>query len=173
MILDGALDRLDETAIRAQVRARLDEIVAVEGPIEGQRLASLVGQSFGLMRVRQARTDELLAMVPADRRHRESDDEFVWPNGMSPEGYQLVRVSEDVAHRPIDAISRVELGNAVRHVLSEPQRMRRDELRHAVMALFGFRREGATIRARLNEVIDGLASRGEVHTVDGFVLLDE
>ena len=173
VILDGALDRLDDAETRAQVRRRLEEIVAAEGPIEVQLLAMLVGRSFGLMRVRQARTDELLAMVPDSRRHRDGDHEFIWPDGVAPDDYQLVRVSEDVAPRSIDQISRVELRNAVRHVLEEPRGMRRDELRHEVMGLFGFRREGGHIRARLDETIDTLAANGELHATGGFVLLND
>ncbi|MBB2890647.1 DUF4011 domain-containing protein [Flexivirga oryzae] len=173
VILDGALDRLDDAETRAQVRMRLEELVAAEGPIEAQLLAMLVGRSFGLMRVRQARTDELLAMVPDSRRHRDGDHEFIWPDGVTPDGYQLVRVSEDVAPRSIDQISRVELRNAVRHALDEPRGMRRDELRHEVMGLFGFRREGGHIRARLDEAIDTLAANGELHATGGFVLLND
>lgn len=172
LILEGALDRLDEPLARAHVQRRLEEIVAIEGPIEGQRLASFVGQSFGLMRVRKTRADELLAMIPSDRRQYEGDREFVWPVDVSPDDYPLVRVSDDIAHRPIETISRTELGNAVRYVLSEPGGMRRDDLRHRVMVLFGFRREGAAIRARLDAAIDDLASRGVLRLMGNFVVLD-
>lgn len=173
LLLDGALDRLDDPLTREQVRRRLEEIVAIEGPIEGQRLASLVGQSFGLLRVRKARVDELLAMLPDARRQREGDREFVWPEGIGPGDYRLVRVSADVADRPIETITLVELRNAARHALSGPRGMRRDDLRHEVMTLFGFRREGGTIRARLDEVIVDLATTGEVHATDSFVVVND
>ena len=173
VILDGGLDRLDEPTVRARVQQRLEEIVAIEGPIEGQRLASLVGQSFGLMRVHKGRADELLAMVPSNRRHVESDREFVWPDGLAPNTYGLVRVNNEAAHRPIETISRVEIGNAIRHILDEPGGMGRDDLRRKVMTLFGFHREGAAIRARLDQAIDDLASRQVLRLMGKFVVLDK
>ncbi|GAB3587051.1 DUF4011 domain-containing protein [Calidifontibacter terrae] len=158
VVMDGALDRLNDPSIRAIVQHELEDVVATEGPIESQRLVGITARRFGLMKAHRPRWEALMAMIPPERQTREGESTFVWGVAQDPGTYELVRSSAQ-SGRDITEISTPELRNAVRFVLrSGPQK--RTWVRQLVCDTFGYRRQGSRITARLDEVIDGLMVEG-------------
>lgn len=173
LVLDGALDRLDEQYVRSLVKSRIDEVVSREGPVESHRLAFLVGKSFGMSRMRTSRRDEVLNLVPSSQKRHDGSTMFIWPTYRDPKSYNLVR-TDNAEHRKITEIPREEIANAVRHTLFTRPGIPQATLRHSVRELLGYRREGSQIRERIDEVIGALVNQGVVvETARGLYLSEE
>lgn len=152
-VLDAtALDRLHERDARAMVKARIDEVIASEAPVELQRLARLVGHSFGNSRMRQARVDALLKLVPRAQQRRDGDSMYLWgADGASAE-YALVR-RDSGQTRAITEIPQRELANALLLTVADLEPVPERVMRRRALSFFGFRTEGSRIRERLDAAL--------------------
>lgn len=148
----SVLDRLDEPATARQVQEIIAEIVATEAPIEVRRLTRLVGGAFGMARVRQARQDAILALLPSDARIDRAEG-FVWPAHRHRRSWQGYRVSDDPQSRPMAEIPLAELANAMRAARSRQPDLdwSSEELLRATLAVFGAKRLTDGVWSRLDE----------------------
>lgn len=175
-VLPDVLDDLRNEAHRGLIRTRVAEILEVEGPVEGQRLGAAVGRAFGISKMRQGRTDDVLALLPNGQitRDRWSKARFVWPEGITPATYDRVLIpgEDEGSSRSIGQITHVEIVNAARVALArEGEPLPLEELIHATKDVLGYKRLGGAMAARLREVLYDAVERGALHERDQMVHL--
>lgn len=175
-VLPDVLDDLRNEAHRGLIRTRVAEILEVEGPVEGQRLGAAVGRAFGISKMRQGRTDDVLALLPNGQitRDRWSKARFVWPEGITPATYDRVLIpgEDEGSSRSIGQITHVEIVNAARVGLArEGEPLPLEELIHATKDVLGYKRLGGAMAARLREVLYDAVERGALHERDQMVHL--
>jgi hypothetical protein len=66
-------------------------------------------------------------------------------------------------------ISRAEAKLAVQHIITDAQRVSRDELTFEASRLFGWNRRGSDIAVALDGVIDALVREGLIVEAEGFL----
>lgn len=159
------LDRLDDPTVREQVRAQVLDVVAIEGPVEATRLARIVGRRFGMGKMRSARVNDVLALVPEGALRDEGEfGRFVWPEHLDPTTWTDFRVSfgAEERDRTIEEISPQEITNVMRVLrLERPELTDEDDSLRATAEVFGISRLGAKVRARLSGVRARLDARPE------------
>lgn len=147
----GDLSVLDNLRVRKHsqaVRAAVQEIVEFEGPVHEDRAAQLVGQAFGLNRVRGNRVKPILHQVKNSSVQQDAHG-FLWPEGVEPTEWREFRPHTDGERREFDRISPFELANAAR-VLTQLHPMEdRESLERRVMKTFGFQRRTAKVKRQL------------------------
>lgn len=157
------LDTITASAYKQLVRGHLEEIVAVEGPIEAQRLARLLASRFGLQRVQGQRQETILGCLPKNRRSRTVLGTFYWPEGMTPDDYTgYRRTPADGEKRRVTEIAPQEIGNAVLDVLRCDGSSPAVDVMQALNDVFGFNRTGREIRERYEQVLDLMARDGRL-----------
>lgn len=154
---------------QSRIREELLDVVNVEGPVLADRLARVVGNRFGLSRVREARRDQILALAPRGRRRKaKNGDTVYWPETIDPGSYAEFRVPG--ARRDVDEIPYQELRNAMLDVVRRAHGLRREDLLRETARLFGVTRLGARIRDRLDGVLKAAKEEGMLTERDGLVL---
>lgn len=144
----SVLDDLPKKVAKEKVRAVAVEIVDAEGPIHLDRLASLVGASFGVQRLYAARAKKIIYQAGAAGIHIDAD-KFAWPDGVDPEKWTEFRPNTSDADRPFQQISPVEIANAMRFLCEQAVEFTDDELEVATLQTFGRKRRTAQIAAHL------------------------
>jgi len=152
------LDELPGTWAKSQVVRVIQEVIEAEAPIHRDRLAKLVAGAFGLGRVNDDRKRSIQRLVPVD--YQRKHDDFYWPAGVNPDSWTIVRRPDGGATRPLDDISLVEIGNAMRIVAEQAGGIDREELKREALALFGGRRITQAIGARLDDPLKHAVDRG-------------
>lgn len=143
------LDDLPKKAAKEKVRAVAVEIVDAEGPIHIDRLASLVGASFGVRRLYAARAKKIIYQAGAAGILIDAD-KFAWPEGVDPEKWTEFRPNASDADRPFHHVSPVEIANAMRFLRQQDPVLDDDDLDVATLQTFGRKRRTAQIAAHLD-----------------------
>lgn len=146
----NVLDQLPSRKAAALVEAAIRSAVSVEGPIHLNRLARLVAGAFGLNRVSGSRAQAILRCVPADLTPQ---SEFLWPAGLEPASWHMVRRSEPGESRNLEHVPLEEIANAMAIAAEEAAGISRADVKREALALFGGKRITATIGARLDEAL--------------------
>ncbi|PPH72982.1 hypothetical protein C5C90_13150 [Rathayibacter sp. AY1D4] len=144
----AVLDDLPKKAAKEKVRAVVAEITAFEGPIELERLATLVGRSFGLQRVHSARIEKIRRQIKASEVVIDRE-RFVWPPELDPETWSEFRPNTSGADRPLLQISPREIANAAEFLLRTDPQLDRATLESRLLQTFGRRRRTAAFTAHL------------------------
>lgn len=148
----AVLDDLPKKAAKQLVRATAVEIAAVEGPIHLGRLVQLIGQSFGLQRVRSAREKKLAYQVRQCGLFID-DDKFVWPNEIEPGSWIQFRPNDSSATRTFTDISPIEIANAARFIRERQPELSSTEFEVAILQTFGRRRRTRQLTAHLKKAL--------------------
>ena len=152
------LDQLFDPETVSFLQSIAQKIIRVEGPLEPNRFARLIGQACGMHRVVAKRAEEILAMpLPALVR---DDEGFFYLSENGPKSYRIWSKSSPGEGRPIEEISLTELGNAMRDIARVGLGAGRDELARATAQVFGISRLTVGIRDRLESAIDAGLARG-------------
>jgi hypothetical protein len=159
----SVLDALPESWAVAHVRFYAVAAINEEGPIHPDRLARIVAGAFGLRRVAEGRKDAILRVVPSTHRPIGGDG-FLWPSGLDPASWDLVRNPEPGGIRPLDEVSINEIANAMGVVAEESGGMSADEVRRSALYEFGGRRMTSAIEARLNQALGFAVKTGRVES---------
>ena len=98
-------------------------------------------------------------------------EDFIWEIGQEPSEYRYIRIPRpgDMKARQIGAIPVQELQNAILQTLHKWGRMKYNAIQRAVAQQFGIRRLGSSVRERLDQALNELASKGECSISDEFV----
>ena len=152
----SVLDDLPKKVAKEKVRAVAVEIVEAEGPIHVDRLASLVGASFGVRRLHAARAKKIVYQAGAAGIHIDAD-KFAWPEGVDPEKWAEFRPNSSDATRPFDHITPVEIANAMRFLREQNPSLAGDELDVITLQTFGRKRRTAQIAIHLRAAKERLA----------------
>lgn len=162
------LNELSKRTNKSLIAAQIDDIVQVEGPIQADRLAKLVGNRFGFQRVSTSRKQQILGTSARKPERMGELGDFYWPDGMDPQNYTGYRPRYDAdTVLGIDEINHVELGNVMLAALTSagPEGMETEELVRGVMEMFGWSRLGSRIKLRMKLTIGWLADKRRI-TVD-------
>ena len=162
----GTKSQLDDlTANEGAILAAMREVIAVEGPIEIERLVKAVARRFDLRKVSARRLEELSDLVPADLVRSSDLGEFVWPAGLDPEAWREFRTSESLT-RPIVTIAPEELTNAAEEVVRAAYSISRNDLIRVVGSQFGVRSLTSPVRERISEALDWAVATGRLAVDD-------
>lgn len=148
-VLDGLPGALSAQRVRAALLAAIEH----EGPIASVRLAKLVAEAFGLSRVQGSRATAILTQLSAAYL-RSVDPSFVWPMGIEPRSWHVVRTSEPGEGRALDHVSLVEIANAMAVVAQLSGGIGETEIKREALSLFGGKRLTEQISARLDQALE-------------------
>ncbi|TDE88586.1 DUF3320 domain-containing protein [Occultella glacieicola] len=155
----STLDALPAARARAEILQAIEAVVAQEGPVHAERLARLVGNSFGLTKVAETRVRAILGQLPTDLAVR---DGFVWPRGSDPGVWRGYRVQENVSVRPLEHIASIEVTNAMADLARAAAGITAEELLRATNATFGGSRLTDGIRSRLDSELGAALASGRL-----------
>ena len=137
------------SSVRSRVRDALFEVLTAEGPIEQNRLARLTLQRFGFQKAHEERRTRVLSLLRREliRRDRQAGS-FVWPPGVHPDTWRVVRTATEPNMRTIEEVPPEEIANAACAALARAPFMEADLLR-SIMEFLGFRRKTDNVERRL------------------------
>jgi hypothetical protein len=154
----SVLDELPASKAARAVRRVLAAGIKAEGPIHVDRLAKLTVNAFGLNRASEGRKTTLLSLLPPSA----VADDYLWPDGVSPDTYAGFRRQTASTDRPIDHVAPEELGNAMAALCRASAGMRADELLTQTAAIFGYKRRTATVTPALESALKLALHRGRL-----------
>jgi hypothetical protein len=154
----SVLDELPAAKAARAVRRVLTAGVKAEGPIHVDRLAKLTVGAFGLNRASEARKAMLLSLLPPSA----VVDDYLWPEGASPEEWTGFRRQMSSTDRPLDHVAREEIANAMVALCRASAGMRRDELLTQAAAVFGYKRRTQTVTPLLEAGLACALDRGRL-----------
>lgn len=163
------LDRLRTKDGQQKVRAVVEDIVDAEAPVHIERLAKLVGYSFGLKRVSKDRVKSIVHQVKKSSVFRDAAD-FVWPENVEPGRWLLYRSCTD-GEREFDQVSPVELANAIVAELTAKGGTPVDALRYVVLNAFGRKKVTKNAQLQFDKGLEQAREFGRVTETGGVVSL--
>lgn len=164
------LDNLPKKTAKESVRATIEEIVDFEGPVHRDRLIKLVGYTYGLGKVHEARAKKIASQINGSACLTDKD-KFVWPADTDPQEWKIYRTSPLGDTRVFAQISPLEIGNAAVDVLGRKSAMPSQELRHLVLRTFGRVKATKGHSAHFEKALEDAADRGLVLVKNGSVSL--
>jgi hypothetical protein len=132
--------------------------IKAEGPIHVDRLAKLTVNAFGLNRASEGRKNTLLSLLPPSA----VVDDYLWPEGVSPDTYEGFRRQSSSTDRPIDHVAPEEIGNAMAALCRAGAGMMADELLTKTAAIFGYKRRTAAVTPALEAALKLALQRGRL-----------
>lgn len=156
------LDRLDERDAREAVGTELLDVIAVEAPVQVERLARIVANRFGLSRVRQNRLEEIIRLIPDELCVDTPFGVYAW---RSEEQYQTwgdYRPTPPDVDRKLAEIAPEEIVNAFIAIITNAGVIERSELVGITATLFGMSRVTAQARTHLDSVLRWAIDQEEV-----------
>ncbi|MBW6439258.1 DUF4011 domain-containing protein [Actinoplanes hulinensis] len=163
----GDVDLIDSSpAIRAAVRAAIDQVIAAEGPVEQQRLARLVLARFGFTKAHADRRAAILALADPELFRSSKAGVFAWPPELDAQSWRGYRRTVQSTDRAIEDIAPEEIANAAYSALAARAGMGESDLLRSTLELLGYR--------RMTEKIDRLLRYGlEVGQVTGALIRED
>jgi hypothetical protein len=160
----GTKDDLESLtgAARAMAVQAIHEVIAVEAPIAVDRLARLVARRYGLARVRQARVDQLTALVPSSLRLKGPFGEFVWSADVQPGTWQAFRRTPSGSDRDLDDIAPEEIRNAMVYFARKGMSISEEGVLEELAATFDIQRLSGPMRDRLLQILEWTVARGDL-----------
>jgi hypothetical protein len=154
----SVLDELPASKAARPVRRVLTAGVKAEGPIHVDRLAKLTVNAFGLNRASESRKNTLLSLLPPSA----VTDDYLWPEGVSPDTYEGFRRQTASTDRPIEHVAPEEIGNAMAALCRASAGMMADELLTQTAAIFGYKRQTAAVTPVLEAALKLALHRGRL-----------
>ena len=166
------LDNLPKKTAKESVRATIEEIVDLEGPIHRDRLTKLVGYTYGLGKVHEARAKKIVSQINGSACVTDKE-KFVWPADTDPSEWKIYRTSPIGDTRVFTQISPLEIANAAVDILKRNGAMPANELRRLVLKTFGRVKATKGLSAHFENALEGATARGLVVVSSGAVSLAE
>ena len=157
------------TTSSRRIQSQLAQAIAAEGPVEESYLFSRIARAWGLNRTGHRIVERLRELVPPKQTWtREADTKFYWPNTVAPNAWSDFRVanSDEETQRHVTNVSRQELANLVRHVLSSHGSMSEVDLARTVARLVGMARLPADGADHLSGVFRWMETQGRISRLD-------
>ncbi|MED5417189.1 MAG: DUF3320 domain-containing protein, partial [Verrucomicrobiota bacterium] len=159
----GLLDLLPTPKATRRVAKIIDEILAVEAPIHGERLARIVGRRCGMQTVRAARAKQILGIVSAELREESELGLFIWSTSRTANDWTAFRSTPaEVKDRQIGHIAPQEILNAMLHVVGSAFAVEPEELLRETSKALGFAKCGAQVRKRIEAVLTKAGGAGKL-----------
>lgn len=160
------LDRLRSRDVKVSIDDAIADTVAIEGPIELDRLARLIVHRFGYERATSRRKEQVKRRVPKRLVRRSGLGTFVWPDQLDPQTWRDYRTDIGETCRPLSQVPPEEICNAMEEIALTASP--RNELVKLTAALFGISSVSAQSRSRLEGCLDLLLQNGRLIS-DGLV----
>ena len=154
----SVLDELPASKAARVVRRVIAAGVKAEGPIHVDRLAKLTVGAFGLNRATESRKSMLLSLLPPSA----VDGDYLWPDGMTAETYDVFRRQVSSTDRAIEHVAPEEIGNAMVALCRAGAGMMREELLTQTAAVFGHKRRAAAATPVLEAALELALQRGRL-----------
>ncbi|MDM7990719.1 DUF3320 domain-containing protein [Arthrobacter sp. zg-Y877] len=140
------LDSMRTMRVKENVRSLIEDIAEAEGPVHQDRVARLVGLSFGFSRLVPTRMKRILNQIP--KASVDIDDYgFVWPKGIDRSRWLIHRTGTGSV-RAFEQIAPTEIANAIVAVRKDDASLSETELRRRVLQQFGRKRSSKPARAQ-------------------------
>lgn len=166
------LDNLPKKTAKESVRATIEEIVDLEGPIHRDRLTKLVGYTYGLGKVHEARAKKIVSQINGSACFTDKE-KFVWPADTDPQEWKIYRTSPLGDSRAFMQISPLEIANAAADILKRKGVTPAHELRTLVLKTFGRGKATKGLSAHFDKAVESACARGLVSITNGAVSLVE
>lgn len=162
------LDYLDDRNVLRSVQRLALRVQEHEGPIQPERLAKLVAQSYGLQRVASRRVEEIRSAC--DPLFERGPDGFLFEPYSNPLLFVGWYRTEPGTYREPDEVSLVELGNVMRDVARVGFGAVEEELLKSTTTAIGVSRLTTGIRDRLKAALTLAYERGILEGRNGYVV---
>ena len=160
--INASVDDMSSTAIRALI----EDVVDIEGPISLRLMARRVAAHWGLHRISSKALDRVSVMLPRSNVQVDSlaGGTFLWPIGVDPDSYQGFRVPDSNADTIRDSLDMPlqEVANAVVFLLESQISAPEVEVVREASRLFGFRKTGKLVDDRMRAGIEYSVQKGTV-----------
>lgn len=133
------LDSLRTVDSKTKLRTVAAEITEFEGPIQIDRLISLVAQSFGMQRVSTERRRQIRPHIERAGLYVDQD-KFVWPPEIEPSLWDQFRPNDSSSPRDFTEVSPVEVANAMRYVQKTHPGIAPEDVDRLTLQTFGRKR---------------------------------
>jgi hypothetical protein len=165
------LDNLPKKTAKESVRATIEEIVDLEGPIHRDRLTKLVGYTYGLGKVHESRAKKIASQINGSACVTDKE-KFVWPEDTDPNEWKIYRTSPVGDARVFVQISPREIGNAATDILKRKGGpIPAPELRRLVLRTFGRVKATKGHSAHFEKALEAATALGLLLTANGTVSL--
>jgi len=156
----GTLDYLYDRQVQAGVRAMVERLTALEGPVSFDRLGKFVASCFGFNRVVANRIEDINLMgYPGHERDAEG---FIYPQGMSLSGFSEWRKGSDQHKRPLETVSLGEIANALVDITRISQGIREEQLISVAANALGALKVTASVNDRMTAALTGALQSGKL-----------
>lgn len=153
--------------VRTVLEATIRTVLEAEAPIEANRLAKFVANTFGLENVHPSRIDLILKFVPENQITRTQFGAFVWLSPTQAESWSSYRHA-DLGTREYDQIAPQEYTNAILDVVEHGRSVLGEEAISLVAQQFGLGsqtkngrfRVGKHAKNRIKEILDQAIQTG-------------
>lgn len=173
-VIGGQPDKFYDTGSYEELRAQLQKVINVEGPIAESLLYRRIARSWGLMRTGKRIEELLRALIPSDVvRTVEGESSFFWPNAYKPREWTDFRVAgeQDESKRQLADICNEEIANMVLFILSQHGSTSLTELTRSICRLQVVARTTADSEERIKMSFGSLPEGREVEMQHGRVIL--
>ncbi|MFO0269456.1 MAG: DUF4011 domain-containing protein [Gemmatimonadota bacterium] len=145
-----------------RIRKAIAEVLAVEAPVEGTRLAKLVARRFGLQRVREDRVRIVLGLVDPALVRRSEFGMFIWRHGLRETSWrEFRRTPESHARtRTFDLVAPEEVRNALVYCATKGMGLSDEGAIEELKEVFAVGKSSQDFRDRAQALIDWALSNG-------------
>lgn len=150
------LDSLRTVRTRELVRSLIEDIVDVEGPVNPERVARLIGRAFGFSRLAKSRVTQITRQYQAAQIHVDEYG-YLWPTNINPKTWSAFR---PLGRRDFLEISPHELSNAISELCTtNGNQLSPEEVRKNLLSLYGRARETKDVKKHLEMALTNHKSK--------------
>ena len=170
----GTQEDFYQPASAGQIRRLIADVVKQEGPVSLRLAARRVAAHWGFERVREKVMERVRRLLPREDLSS-ADSVFLWPSGTNPDTYDVFRVpgGDPESFRDADDLPIQEVANASLFLLRQHISAPEEEIVREASRLFGFRRTGPQVEARMRAGIAFLIGKGRARRDGGTIILEE
>lgn len=162
----GAYD--SDSCMRAAAD-RMRKIIAIEAPIEKQRLFNDVRASFGIERsgVNINATNQSVLNRVEHAVTQFNGREYIWANAQDPGKCSFFRPNDDVTNRTVEQFAKEELIAAVLYCMcSKNGTLAIDDIVSQTARALGFARKGSTVVKTIQAAVNAAECAGLIRRLD-------
>lgn len=158
--------------VNQHLKTMVNTIVSEEGPISLASLTRHLTAHWGMGRATQrarARVLRLAKTIAVERRSRDGRI-FLWPRGVDPDTYDVVRIHDENGRRDAADLPPEEVAAAMLHVLRSQISLPKDDLINETARLFGYARTGSQVRTSMLAGYAILEERNSIKESNGMIV---
>lgn len=175
--INGSPDDFYDQRSDRSIRALIETVVSIEGPVSIDLVARRVSEHWGVGRVtsRTLKRIEELTVKAAVKVMREAGGTYLWAASQDPKTYSLFRVigENESSKRAAEHLPPQEVANAAFYVLEQHVSIPVADLVRETARLLGYQRTGPTVDKAMRVGIRLLVRKGGAKEENGMVVHQE